>query len=90
MSVYDDEILYELKLNEVYSSQQLRDLISFSKGKNIIISEDTSVFVDNGPRKYQVVSIHDAYVHKANDNETVYRMPIVKNNVYIVKEVKHL
>ncbi|OUB63514.1 hypothetical protein BK750_20015 [Bacillus thuringiensis serovar jegathesan] len=68
MSVYDDEILRELKVNGIYTEGQIRDFINFSNRNNIVITEKENNFNVDGDIKFQVIEIYEGYLHGFNGN----------------------
>ncbi|PHC13808.1 hypothetical protein COF03_26015 [Bacillus toyonensis] len=83
MSVYDDEILRELKVNGIYTEGQIRDFINFSNRNNIVITEKENNFHVDGDRKFQVIEIYEGYLHGFNGND----LSASSNKIHKLKRV---
>lgn len=84
MSFYEDEILRELEVGEVYTAYQLRFFLT--DNDNVILLLDDSQINDISNIKYKVRNKIEKYIHQQSPiNYRTYLIPNSKSVIYEIE-----
>ena len=82
MAYYENEILRELNLGEMYTPKQLMIFV-VENSNTTVISKSCNHFVEFSTQKHTVLEIIEGFEHRGEDHRT-YHIPGKKTKIYIV------
>jgi hypothetical protein len=82
MTYFEDEILHELHVGELYTQRQIAIFLAENKD-NIVISKSCKYFQKWSTNKHKVLQIIEGYEHRCNNDRT-YHIPDILSKFIIL------
>ncbi|MEK5521586.1 hypothetical protein [Heyndrickxia sp. FSL W8-0423] len=87
MSFFEDEILNDLKVGEIYTEREITSIIYFKDNVVILCQESSQFHSSNTETKYKVLDRTETFVHTRDARSQSYILPNEKTIIYKIERI---